>query len=328
MKWWRLPVAVPWDWTVRHMIMCLANGKLLGIGFLAGLALGTVGLSRTYADFNLGAASNYAVLGVGGTSTTGSGSVIIGNVGIGSGGTLTLNGSTVEGSAQFQSPLVTSGAGQNFYQNGAFISGGVSGGVSLVGSAVTAAQSLANFAAGEAATTSISNQTITALAGADGNTVVNLNSLSLFGGSLTINGSANSWFIINIASSLSLVGSSINLVGGVTADQVLFNVEGTGNAVTISGGTYGGTILAMNSGVSFSGGVLTGQILGGTNSQVLLSGTVTVNDAPSSPDVSTAAEPASLILLGIGGIGGAGILGWKRWWWERARGPKQSSVCV
>jgi len=306
---------------VQNMRRYLKNGKLLGIGLLASLALGAIGLSPAHADFNLGAASNYAVLGACGASTTGSGSVIIGNVGIGSPGTLTLSGSTVLGSAQFQSPLVTSGMGQNYFvgPNGALVTGGVSGNVSLVGQAVKDATTLAQSVAlgqpppSNGITLIGGSQTITA--NPAGNTVVNLTSLSLTGGVLNISGSANSWLIINIASSLSLVGSVIDLVGGITADQVLFNVEGTGAGVNILGGTYAGTILAMNSSVFFSGGTLTGQILGGgANSQVTLSGTVTVNDAPPSPAAADVApEPASLVLLCLGGISGAGVFGWKRW---------------
>ena len=292
-------------------------GKFLRIGLFAILALGP---SRAYADFSLGAASGYAVLGVTGSSTTGTGSVMIGNVGIGSGGTLTLNGSIVDGNVQFNDSVTT----KNFTQNGALITGTVSGGVAQVKSAVYDAGSLATLAASEATNANIlgsgSVKTINANGVAGGNTVVSVASLSLTNATLNINGNASSYFIINIASTLSLANSSINLLGGVTADHVLFNVY-KGGTVSISSGTYAGTFLAMDSDVFFSGGILDGQILGGGAGRVSLTGTVTVDDVSASPAASsTAPEPASLVLLGIGGIGTAGIFGWKRWRRRRADG--------
>jgi len=305
--------------------------KVSRLGLIAILALGPIGLSRAYADFNLGAAISYAVLGVSGSSTTGTGSVMIGNVGVGSGGTLTLNGSIVDGNVQFQNSVVASGPGTNFTQNGALITGTVSGNVAQVGAAVTAAQTLATYAASQTPTiSSLTNlslsggsQTISATPGAS-NTVVNLKNLSLSNATLNISGSASSYFIINIASTLALSNSTINLLGGVTADHVLFDAEGKGSSVTISSGSYAGTFLAMNRYVSFSGGILDGQLLGGGASQVVLTGTVTVDDVSASPAASTAPEPASLVLLGIGGIGTAGMFGWKQWRRRRSQPSSDS----
>lgn len=99
------------------------------------------------------------------------------------------------------------------------------------------------------------NQNIT-LTGAPGQTVVlRLNNFTLTSGSLTLQGTATTTFVINVSKQFSMTNhSTINLVGGVAWDDVLFNIRGTGKNATMDGGsTFRGVLMANNRTVSNAG---------------------------------------------------------------------------
>jgi hypothetical protein len=81
------------------------------------------------------------------------------------------------------------------------------------------------------------------------------------GGTFTLSGSASTNFIINVRNQFSLSnGAKIVLTGGVTWDNVLFNVHGTGSDVALSGNSsMVGILMATKRTVSISGGSTVGQ---------------------------------------------------------------------
>lgn len=123
------------------------------------------------------------------------------------------------------------------------------------------------------------------LTGAPGECVVlRLNDFVLTSGTLTLTGSANTAFIINVTGQFSLSNHAvITLSGGVTWDNVLFNVRGSGSTVTLSGQSYlQGYLLATNRAVNLSGGSLVrGEVI--ANSVSLSGGSAVVRPPVASP---------------------------------------------
>jgi len=80
------------------------------------------------------------------------------------------------------------------------------------------------------------------------------------GGTLTLNGAAGSAFVINVSGAFSLGSNAkIQLMGGLTVSDVLFNVTGSNSTFSIGGDSlFNGTLLAYNS----SGAQRTLQITG------------------------------------------------------------------
>ena len=73
-------------------------------------------------------------------------------------------------------------------------------------------------------------------------------------GALTLQGTAATTYIINVTNKFSLSGSSVvQLSGGLTADNVLFNVRGTGDVTMSSSSTLTGIILATDRTMKMSG---------------------------------------------------------------------------
>ncbi len=133
-----------------------------------------------------------------------------------------------------------------------------------------------------------------------------LNVIDVNGGikaSLTLSGSSNDVFVVNVTGTLALGGSSVlGLSGGVTADHVLYNFNGSGNTIaTHVGNVINGTLHAPQSNFNLDG-VFNGEIIGGGGSISLLSG-ATVNEVPFSD------APAGASLSGYVSQGGSGIAG-------------------
>ena len=102
------------------------------------------------------------------------------------------------------------------------------------------------------------NQNFT-ISGAPFQTVVlKLQNLTITSGTLTLAGSITTNFVINVTNQFSLTNhAQIILSGGVTWDNVLFNVRGTGSPVTLDGQSIlRGVLMANNRTVSNAGGSL------------------------------------------------------------------------
>ena len=131
--------------------------------------------------------------------------------------------------------------------------------------------------------TTINQNTSLSLSGAANQTVVlQLTDFVLSNtAALTLQGTATTTYIINVTNKFSLTGSSIvQLSGGLTYDNVLFNVRGTGDVTMGSSAVLNGIVLATNRTMKMSGSATVyGQVIA---NKVALSGVSSVR-RPISP---------------------------------------------
>ena len=265
------------------------------------------------AGFSLGDASHYAVLYEGaGThnlqinSSPVNGSTIFGDIGLGS----LSNGFPT---AQFNNPAVING-NINFSSNisisaNAVINGTTNAHVSQVNTDLINLNALSATLGAEAGTAlniSIANnatQTVNAASGTldgSGNDVFTVGSMSFVNGAtLIVNGSASQFVVLNFNFNSHFSGA-IKLTGGITPDQVLFNLIGGANLTggdtlqfAANGVSQSGTFLDPNGTITMNSVNLTGHVFGGDSSdmQIVSGGTVTVP------------EPSSYTLVGAGLVG-------------------------
>jgi choice-of-anchor A domain-containing protein len=122
-----------------------------------------------------------------------------------------------------------------------------------------------------------------------GQFVFDLRGINLRRGSkLTLSAPAGSTFVLNVGTHLlggafNLSSAQVILTGGLTADDVLFNVLGSGG-VNIASSTVNGIILALNRSVNISGGTVDGEIVGGS---INLSGGKVIDPPPVVPEANT-----------------------------------------
>jgi hypothetical protein len=284
----------------------LRGGLLLGVLFVGGV-------SPVRADFissNLGSAgpSNFALLTLSGTTDialNGPGTTF-GNVGISSPGNLQLNSTNnapvsntaivgnlyLGNTATVNNPAQVSGS--IFTNQNAFLAQANT-------DAINASKAFAALPSTAGTPTAINGNTT--INGGPGITVANVSGINLGNGqTLTLNGPAGSQFIIN-SPNMVLNSGKINLTGGVTPNDVVFNLTGTGNNLQTSGGlnnesVINGIVLDPKGGVAMAPGLINGELIAGGQSVHLVSGaSVTTPPTPSVP------EPASLLLAVVGGFG-------------------------
>src|SRR5882724_5429669 len=258
------------------------------------------GASIARARFTLGDAQQFAVLSqFSNNQLNFNNGTITGNIGLGSPRQFTISNGSVNGNIRFSGAANTTGLtpdpdpGAN---PGPFtVSGGgtVSGGVFVNDPFVTSALNYVNLSlsqtlGGEAGTalTLTSSQTILASNGildGGGNRVfatasVNLNNAT----TLTISGSASDYVVVNVTDNNPAFNGKIVLTGGITSDQVLFNMFG-GNYTTHTGGptltisangqTTTGTFLDPNGAMQMNNSILNGRFFGGdVQNQQIVSG--------------------------------------------------------
>jgi hypothetical protein len=231
----------------------------------------------------LGTAGKYAVLSLTGTFQNQSLVTINGDVGIGP-YSLATTQATINGSL-FYDPS-TRYAGTGSVTGGTYVQSMMQPALD----AWTASNLYKNYATQSNVFSSIS--AATTIVGQSGFNVFSLSGgITLNNANLTLSGSSSAYFVFNIYGGLALSGNaSINLTGGLTASNVLFNFIGPGSALTTQiGDTVRGTILSVGRSISFDG-VFIGEIIGGGSGSyfTLLSGT-TVGGQP------TAAAPAPAV---------------------------------
>jgi ice-binding like protein/putative adhesin len=257
-----------------------------------------------------------------GASSTAQGGVS-GNVGIGQNGRLTTGGSQFDGdlylgdnaSAQFSGTYMNNrpvsgkvhlGKGASVSSSYSFTS--VSDGPQPMLDQARIDAAAASVAAGKLAPTSSLNQislkkkTLTLDAG-----VYNLTSLQLKRSTLTLSGSGS--FVFNISSSFALKSARVLLAAGATEANVLFNYTGTSD-VSLSGRRGGsvlhGILLALNSRVNLSPGLVVGEIISGSNISIG-PGTIIQNITPS---VVTVPEGTSTFILSLIALSGLALFRW------------------
>ena len=187
---------------------------------------------------------------------------IFGDVGIAGDGDLTLSGgATIHGNLYYKTGGTLKKNGNAMVTGTTFHDGASD---TQLNNGVNEAIATANHAFGLFATRpqmSIilgDHQNLT-LTGAPGETVVlQLSNFSLSASAtLTLQGSANTNFVINVSNQFSLTGGSKIVLDGVSWDDVLFNVVNTGSDVKVSGqSTLNGVLMANKRTVELSGGSL------------------------------------------------------------------------
>jgi len=229
---------------------------------------------------NVGSADYFTVLAKGDagfTDNTITGpSFVTGNYGVGGQGTLSITGSS-----KITGNLVMHSGGHPSLSGSANITGTTTNNDAQLNQALSDAQMLSDAAAMEAVTpayasltnVNISNpsQNITITGGPGEKVVLSLQSFAISNGTFTLQGTATTSFIINVAKNFSLNNGSIVLSGGVVPQNVLFNIRGTGGQISLNQGTQlPGILLALNRKVDLSGGHVTGKVI--ANQVVITSG--------------------------------------------------------
>ena len=250
------------------------------------------------AIYNLGDGTDFAVLfeGAGNNHLAFNNGTISGNIGMGgpSGSTtaqLQLSGGAantiIDGNVLFGGAVNVAGTAGVDYS----ITAGhtISGNNAIVQPALNNLNTLSTTLGGETGTSLAiniangGNQTVSAASGTldgSGNRVFTVSSMSFVNGAtLTINGSASDYVVLDFGASASF-GGTIKLTGGITSDHVLFNLTGGsalsgGPTLTISanGATLTGTFLDPNGTIQINHSVLDGRIFGGdTHDEMVVSG--------------------------------------------------------
>jgi hypothetical protein len=222
---------------------------------------------------SLGGAANYAVLGEGGSVNFSdfevyqSGTVVNGNIGMGPHSDLTHNiDATIHGNFDYDTTSTLAGKTTTGVQ-GSVNQINMSG---IVADARTASATAAAFAPNQTFSTLTENQVITGVIGLNVIRITGDVSLKI---GLTINGSAGSSFIFQFTSTttdghdiLNLSGMTMTLTGGVTADNLLWDLNGIGNLGGINinaGSVVYGTFLAPDRDILGDHAILDGRLIGG-----------------------------------------------------------------
>jgi choice-of-anchor A domain-containing protein len=280
----------------------------LGVALLATLP------DTARAGFTLGGASDFAVLANVGNHSfqMTSDSSVTGNVGVlfssGNNNPIQLSGGTITGNLDLSGSFSGS--------TGGTVTGMTTQNVAAVSNDLTSLTTLSSTLGGELGTTLPSGtSTINASSGmldSNGNEVftVTANNFTNFAHTVTINGTASQFVVINVTGNNNISFDAFNLTGGITSDHVLFNLLGSNQNVQVSGGHGGvimGTILGINENFNMDNATLDGRIFGGNaNNFQLVSGFHVVQPAASVP------EPASAVMLSMGGIAIALVVKFRR----------------
>jgi choice-of-anchor A domain-containing protein len=103
------------------------------------------------------------------------------------------------------------------------------------------------------------NQSITLAAGANTRVVLRLTDFVMSAGTFTLQGTATTTFIINIAGKFSLDNAQI-ILSGIPAANVLFNIHSQGRQITINSSQMSGILLALGRRVTVNSSTIYGRL--------------------------------------------------------------------
>jgi hypothetical protein len=207
---------------------------------------------------------------------------IVCNVGLATGGDLAANntnatspGNEVTGNVFFQGTSDFGGSGGCTLIPTCLVTGSIFTMQSQIATAITDANNASITFAALAATSGVTSVTGDTTINATGNvTVVDLTDFNLGNGTnLTLHGAAGDQFIINVpAADWKTLQGQVVETGGVSADDVVLYVTGTGNLDFSGGGNAAGIdgiLLATSADISMSPGFINGELIaGGTSIQI------------------------------------------------------------
>jgi len=241
---------------------------------------------------DLGVNNNFAFVDLGATTLGWNSGPIAGSVLFGLGLDANLSGGNNGG--------LTNG-GQLFHDSTTNISGALQNPVtqvlvpdSFTQNAATIAQNVSNFASSLAATQTFTTiNGTTTITGNGGLNVIDVQNID--NAKLTLSGTANDFFLFNVSNAIQ-TNQPMTLSGGVSPENILFNLTGTGTVAVFqtSGGDVSfGTYLATNGGrFQFSNLNLTGRLINVGGDVQFVSGSM----IPAIP------EPGVFSLVAIGAI--------------------------
>jgi hypothetical protein len=278
-----------------------------------------LGGSEFASGFSLDGATNYAVLYEGGGGNAlqinngpgPGGLAVTGNIGIGGTGALQLSGPvTIDGNIDFAGAVNDNGP----YSGNIVVNGSINGNVAAVTNDLNYLNTLSTTLGGETGTplaisiANGANQTVNASAGTfhGGDSVFTVSAMSFVNGAtLTIHGDGVHDVVLNFSGLNPQFGGSIVLTGGLTSDQVLFNVLGGANLamgstlqINTNGATETGTFLDPNGAMSINHAILNGRFFGGDSTNAAIVSGAEITGVP---------EPQTFASLTLGLLGLTGL---------------------
>jgi hypothetical protein len=183
-------------------------------------------------DIGLGAASQYGIFVINGGELIMNSSTVWGDVALGPGGNAkTLAKTTLDGRFYFHPGTTRSVSAKDFLDT----SGKT---VTFVSRDLAAAQADAN-AASAAFAAMTPNQTYGSvtgnltITGTSGINVISINSVNVKSAVLTFTGPSDAVFVINVAGHFEFAQSEMRLLGGVTANSIVWNFPTAGNTILL-----------------------------------------------------------------------------------------------
>jgi hypothetical protein len=220
----------------------------------------------------LGQASGYAVLTLTGTRMDLNNVTINGNAGAGPNGSVNLAAPTTINGTLYTDPSIPAGSITK--------AGNATGGIkskSLSGAVADALSASSTFAGLTPSQTLSSITSATTINRTGPVTVIKVNGdINLNNQNLTLNGGSTDSFVLNIQGTLTLVGSaSLNLTGGLLAQNVFYNFIGSSGTITSHvGDTVNGVVLAPTYDLNLDGVYNGAVIIGGTTASFMSASTV------------------------------------------------------